>query len=332
MTTRAVGLTEIRIDGGTQVRAAISEAVVAEYAERMGEGVTFPPIVLFHDGSAYHLADGFHRYLASQRVGFTDITADIHAGTKQDALWFGLGANRTNGQRLTMADKRHAITLAVETWPERSGAQIADQVGCSPQYVTTIKSGMTTTCDRIVTRSGQVRSASTAARSKAREDVAVLLKQGLPVEAVCKQLRVGRDTVHEIRRSLGIGLDKGNTAVRARHEQMREMAASGHTSRQMAVALGLSEEGCRTTLRKLGISVQADTVTRGTHRHNANRIMGRIVMDAENLTEGVGLIAFGDLTREDIAGWLTSLKQSRDKLSTFIRRLMQEQQNHGEAA
>jgi ParB-like chromosome segregation protein Spo0J len=331
MTLKRIALHLIAVDAGTQVRAAINEPTVTDYAEQMESGVTFPPIVLFHDGNQHYLADGFHRVMAAQRIQWREIDADVRTGTKQDALWCALGANKANGQRLTISDRRHAIKLAVEAWPERSGAQIAEQIGCSPQYVSTVKSGMTTTCDRIVTKTGQVRMASSSAAHQARLEAADLLRQGLSVEAIRKQLRIGRDVVFEIKRSLGMSVDKSKAGVQERREQMRKMASDGHTSRQIASAVGISEESCRVVMRKEGIVVPADKTMRGTHRHDSNRIIERIVLDAENLTEGVTLVDFGDLHRDRLAEWLRSLSESRDKLSAFIRRLIKEQQN-GQAA
>jgi hypothetical protein len=40
MTTQELKLTQIRIDGGTQPRVEISEEAVADYAERLREGVS----------------------------------------------------------------------------------------------------------------------------------------------------------------------------------------------------------------------------------------------------------------------------------------------------
>lgn len=62
--SRPVALDLIQFDAGTQIRAAINEAVVGEYAELMQADTKFPPVVLFHDGNAYYMADGFHRAMA----------------------------------------------------------------------------------------------------------------------------------------------------------------------------------------------------------------------------------------------------------------------------
>src|SRR5262245_28841978 len=69
-----VPLQRIRTDGGTQARAGLDEATVAEYAATwqtlsyQQNGLDkMPRIVVYHDGSDYWLADGFHRVEAYKR-------------------------------------------------------------------------------------------------------------------------------------------------------------------------------------------------------------------------------------------------------------------------
>lgn len=138
-----VALNQIVFDAGTQVREALDPDHVAAIAEAMTEGADIPPIVLFHDGSRYYIGDGFHRYMAAKRNDWREIDAEVHAGTRADALWFGLGANRKNGKNMTPADKRHAILLALKEWPDRSANQIAQQIGCGQQYVSRIREEVT---------------------------------------------------------------------------------------------------------------------------------------------------------------------------------------------
>jgi len=138
-----VSLAAIAFDAETQIRAAVSDQVVSEYAERMADGVTFPPVVLFHDGTRHHMADGFHRGLAAKLNGATDISATVKTGTQTDALWYALGANRANGHRLTPADKKHAILLALKTWPKRSANQLAEQIGVAQQRISEVKRQVT---------------------------------------------------------------------------------------------------------------------------------------------------------------------------------------------
>lgn len=139
-----LSLSAIRTDGGTQSRAALSDETVSDYAEAMQLGAEFPPIVVFHDGSAHWLADGFHRVFAAMRNGADSISAIVRQGAREDALWFALGANRENGIRPTRGDVRHAVELALRTWPGKTQREIAAQVGCDFGYVSKIKSDVLT--------------------------------------------------------------------------------------------------------------------------------------------------------------------------------------------
>ena len=56
-----IALSDIVTDAGTQVRVQPDDATVADYAAQMTDGAQFPPVVLFHDGNQYFLADGFQR-------------------------------------------------------------------------------------------------------------------------------------------------------------------------------------------------------------------------------------------------------------------------------
>lgn len=158
MTMSIIPLKSIVFDAGTQIRVELDQHLVGEYAEAMTEGAHFPPIVLFHDGNRHYLADGFHRFMAAQRLKFADIDADVRPGTKDDALWFALGANKKNGKRLNSTDLQHAIRLAFETWPDKSAHEIAAQVGCTQQWVSARRAQVTTTChlpDRVTGRDGK---------------------------------------------------------------------------------------------------------------------------------------------------------------------------------
>lgn len=132
---KAIKLTEIRIDGGTQTRAEISNATVEEYSEAVLEGAKFPPVDVFFDGVENWLADGFHRYHAHKRAEVKDIAATIHNGSKDDALVFALGANTKNGLRRTNEDKRKCVSIALERWPDWSDRRIADVCGVHHETV-----------------------------------------------------------------------------------------------------------------------------------------------------------------------------------------------------
>jgi len=115
--------------------------------------------------------------------------------------------------------------------------------------------------------------------------------------------------------------DKSRAAVQARVAQMRALAESGATSRQIAAAVGLGVEATRARLRREGIEVRADQVVKGQHRHDANRIVEQMVMDLEHLVEDIGLIEFAALDEARVPAWRESLRACRKALAAFERRL-----------
>ena len=135
MSVLAVSL--IRRDGGTQSRAELRSETVAEYGQAYLDGVTMPPVVVFFDGTAYWLADGFHRTAGAYTVGVLDIPADVRQGTRRDAILFSVGANDAHGLRRTNADKRRAVMtlLADEEWAMKSDRWIAKACAVSDMLV-----------------------------------------------------------------------------------------------------------------------------------------------------------------------------------------------------
>jgi hypothetical protein len=100
-----------------------------------------PPLDVFCDGADYWLADGFHRYHAATAIGMTEIVCTVEDGDLDDAVWFSLQANRSNGVRRTQQDVRNAVQRALmhPNSAGRTDRQVADYVGCSPTTVGTVR-------------------------------------------------------------------------------------------------------------------------------------------------------------------------------------------------
>lgn len=138
-------LDAIDISGGTQTRVATNDDAIASYADEMMRGAVFPPITVFYDGSTYWLADGFHRYLAVKRNEGREIAAEVHAGSRTDALRHALGANATNGLYRTNADKRRVAEIALREWPDLSNAFLAELCKVSGELVRNVRAELTST-------------------------------------------------------------------------------------------------------------------------------------------------------------------------------------------
>ncbi len=143
MQTQDLSLESIDIYSGTQARAQTNEDAIEGYAEAMTNGAVFPPITVYYDGSTYWLADGFHRYLAAKRLQRPTILAEVQPGGRIDALRHALGANATNGVHRNNADKRNAVEIALEEWPEHANPVIAEICRVSIELVRTCRKQMT---------------------------------------------------------------------------------------------------------------------------------------------------------------------------------------------
>jgi hypothetical protein len=92
----------------------VDPKVIEEYASLMAEGIAFPPVTAWFDGTEYWLTDGFQRVAASTRAGRDVVTVEIHHGTIMEARWHSYAANAVHGLRRTEAETQNVIQLALQ--------------------------------------------------------------------------------------------------------------------------------------------------------------------------------------------------------------------------
>lgn len=136
-----IQVAQIRLDGCTQPRCEISEATVVEYSEAIQDGASFPPVVVFFDGAAHWLADGFHRYHGTKRAGYPTILAEVRIGTRRDAVLYGFSANTKHGLRETRTDKRRKVEIMLrdDEWVRWSNSEIARRCGVTDKTVAAVR-------------------------------------------------------------------------------------------------------------------------------------------------------------------------------------------------
>lgn len=130
-----LALNKIRTDGGTQSRESLSTDTIGEYTEAYRSKENgMPPVVVFFDGKAHWLADGFHRVAAARAAGCARIDAEVKKGTQRDAVLYSCGTNSTHGLPRTNADKRRAVLVLLGDgeWCKKSDRWIATQ--CAVGY------------------------------------------------------------------------------------------------------------------------------------------------------------------------------------------------------
>lgn len=140
MKIQELNIADIRIDGGTQIRKELNLDKVNEYAQQMDDGVVFPPITVFFDGSSTWLSEGFHRVSSERARGSTTIKANVINGTIEDATLFALGSNK-HGLNMTAEDYRRSIEIMLKhpKWSEWSNIKIAQHIGTSATTVARVK-------------------------------------------------------------------------------------------------------------------------------------------------------------------------------------------------
>ena len=142
MKTKIIKLSDIVIDAGTQQRVSPTDSVIDDYAESIKCGSKFPPITVFSNGVEYYLVDGFHRYFANKRAGGIDeIEAEVHEGSKRDAILYSASVNGTHGLRLTNQDKRKHVLVLLndDEWSEWSDTAIAKHCKVTQQFVSKVR-------------------------------------------------------------------------------------------------------------------------------------------------------------------------------------------------
>lgn len=130
---------EIVLDPEYQIRAELDPETVKEYAEAYASKAKFPPIDVFLIREQYVCADGWHRVAGARDAGIERLFCQVHKGGREECLKFALSANLTHGLRRTNADKRHAVEVALKTWPRLSNREIALTCGVSHELVNNIR-------------------------------------------------------------------------------------------------------------------------------------------------------------------------------------------------
>jgi hypothetical protein len=150
-----INITDITIDESMQVRAGLDEPTVSQYEESLREGAAFPQVLVWAEGGAYILLDGFHRVEAMRRAGFIDTDAKQFTGSKSEATIAAVVANARHGLRLTGKDLRAAIAKLIRCGGDLSNSQIADACSCSGHTVAAVRESEGLQVTRVVGKDGK---------------------------------------------------------------------------------------------------------------------------------------------------------------------------------
>jgi hypothetical protein len=119
-------LSDLRLDGGTQLRVKLDDAHISEIADQLVKDEQaravnpdakpmVPRVDVFADSDGvYWLANGFHRYWAHNEIDRDEIECNVRVGTRIDAVRFAAQSNTRHGLKLTDADKRLKVNYVLD--------------------------------------------------------------------------------------------------------------------------------------------------------------------------------------------------------------------------
>jgi hypothetical protein len=229
-----IRLDKIKVDGDLQVRDKINEDAVREYAEVIREGGKMPPVTVFFDGKTYHLADGWHRFFAHKQAAFAEIEAEVHDGTRRDAILFALSANDKHGLRRTNADKRRSVLVLLEDfeWSEWNNTKIAEVCGVSATFVDKIRkeTNTPTPATRKVSRDGVEYEMDTSKMGKKskepKEDPEpVIDEKEQKIEEMATEFKAIAEENEELKAQIAVGLMEGTAEDKKKAQEIIEEQA-----------------------------------------------------------------------------------------------------------
>lgn len=125
-----------------------------------------------------------------------------------------------------------------------------------------------------------------------------------------------------VRTVQGIAAEKLTPGERL--NKIGDMADAGHTSDQIAKAVGVTEEYVRRLAKENGITIPADKVMRGTRRINHTKFVAETVSALEGLSSGLDVLDLKQVDPDQIEYWANSLKASLTALNRLKNDLLKE--------
>lgn len=116
-----LSLSSLTIDERLQLRERTDDSYVLELKEWLEEHPEkeLPRIVVYRDANKkLLLTKGFHRYSAYKKAGREKIPAFLYSGGFEEALVHALRSNAQHGMKRTREDKRKALGVAFQKWPD----------------------------------------------------------------------------------------------------------------------------------------------------------------------------------------------------------------------
>jgi hypothetical protein len=137
---RRICIRSVIVDPNVNQRVGgIDARTVADYAEEMAAGESFPPLVVFRQNKQTWLADGFHRLAAAKHLGWSKVECVVFQGGLMEATVFACGSNARHGRRRTNVDKRNCVFTLLRHFGSSSDRDIARRAAVTHPFVAKVR-------------------------------------------------------------------------------------------------------------------------------------------------------------------------------------------------
>jgi hypothetical protein len=274
---KVLKLSDIRLDGDTQMRVEINHSTVQDYAESMKLGAKFTPMVVYFDGTDNWLANGFHRYAAYKSNGTLEAECEIVEGTLEDAQFYALSANGTNGLRPTPADNRRSCfrIFGHSKWSKMSGNAIAKHLNISPMTVSRYRkeweqqNGLAPTTEVNYTRNGEDKTMMVD-KHREKKSIERRYEEELPVPPPMTKEEELDQKLSEMTHLLKETIDE--------NEKLRDAVATGQFDGSEIEKIDIEDtiRELREQIRLKDIEIQSLRESRDTYQNRAAELMKQV--------------------------------------------------------
>lgn len=191
----------------TEMRVAINQLKVEQYAREIKDGANFPSPVVFIDpkDELIRVGDGFHRILARKHNKDKVIIIDLRRGNRRDAFLYGIEVNRQQkGLPFSTGDLEKCIftLLQDEETSQWTQSKIAQTVGSSIAYTSQVakkykdvisRPEIIVDCNGIVRKRGICKEKEII--SERKKEAKELFLDGTPKIQIGRKLGISRSAV-----------------------------------------------------------------------------------------------------------------------------------------
>ncbi len=280
-------------------------------------------IAISADGTT--LIDGRNRWRACAELGIEPRVVLLE-GMDEAAVIGYIADQNLNRRHLTVGERAFVGAKFEAAYAEEAKMRMAE-AGRSAAPGRPMEKGAPKTVH--LSRDRQNNSANRAAATVGIGVTSILVAKKLLSEApdLAEEVRTGvkkLGTAHrEMKERQSPATSSREPSAKAeRVERIREMAARGSSSRQIAETLGYSTAGAVSRIAaESGIEVAADAVVGRSRKVDSMRVARATADQIIACCAGLDLVNFDDIDTAEASTWVTPMRESLKELNRFVKQV-----------